>query len=61
MRAFVRLRQMLTTHIDLARKIDALERKYDTQFKIVFDAIRQLMIPPEPKRRRIGFRASKNE
>jgi len=57
MRAFVRLRRMLASHADLARKLDALEKKYDTQFKVVFDAIRQLMAPPEPKppKRRIGF------
>lgn len=57
MRAFVRLRQMLSSHADLARKLNALENKYDAQFKVVFDAIRQLMAPPEPKHRRIGFRA----
>lgn len=56
MRAFVRLRRMLATHEDLARKLDALEKKYDAQFKAVFDAIRQLMTPPTPKRRQIGFR-----
>ena len=56
MRAFVRLRRMLATHEDLARKMDALEKKYDAQFKAVFDAIRQLMTPPQPKRRQIGFR-----
>jgi hypothetical protein len=56
MRAFVRLRRMLETHADLARKLAALERKYDAQFKSVFDAIRELMTPPEPPRkRRIGF------
>ena len=46
MRAFVRLRRMLTTSESLARKLDALEKKYDAQFKVVFDAIRQLMSPP---------------
>ena len=56
MRAFVRLRRMLASHAELARKLDALERKYDAQFKAVFDAIRQLMTPSEPKRRPIGFR-----
>jgi len=56
MRAFIRLRQMLASHVDLARKLDALEKKYDAQFKQVFEAIRQLMTPPEPKRRPIGFR-----
>ena len=59
MRAFIRLRQMIATHIDLARKIDVLEKRYDSQFKQVFVAIRQLMAPPEPKRRPIGFRTSK--
>src|SRR5438132_10623982 len=56
MRAFVRLRQMLATHAELARKIEALEKKYDAQFKVVFDAIRQLMEPAPTKRREIGFR-----
>ena len=61
MRAFVRLRQMLASHAGLARKLAALEKKYDAQFKVVFDAIRELMTPPEPKRRRIGFRAEGKE
>lgn len=56
MRAFIRLRQMLASHAELARKLDTLENKYDAQFKEVFDAIRQLMAPSEPKRRAIGFR-----
>jgi len=56
MRAFIHLRQMLASHVELARKLDALEKKYDVQFKQVFEAIRQLMAPPEPKRRPIGFR-----
>jgi hypothetical protein len=56
MRAFVQLRGMLSSHKDLARKLDALEKKYDVQFKLVFDAIRKLMEPsPVPLRRRIGF------
>lgn len=56
MRAFVRLRQLLATNVDLARKLAVLEKKYDSQFKIVFEAIRELMIPPEPKKKRpIGF------
>ena len=54
-RAFVRLRQMLSSHADLARKLDGLEKKYDVQFRVVFDAIRQLMVPAEPKKRKIGF------
>ena len=56
MRAFVRLRQLLTSHVDLARKLAVLEKKYDAQFRVVFDAIRELMTPPEPKKKRsIGF------
>jgi hypothetical protein len=55
MRAFVRLRRLLATHADLARKLEALEKKYDAQFKVVFDAIRELMRAPEPKKRPIGF------
>ena len=55
-RTFVRLRQMLTSNAQLARKLAALEKKYDTQFQVVFDAIRELMTPPEPKKKRpIGF------
>ncbi len=55
MRTFARLRQLLASHARLARKLEALERKYDAQFKIFFDAIRELMTPPAPKQRRIGF------
>jgi hypothetical protein len=55
MRAFVQLRQLLASHEDLARKLADLEKKYDAQFKIVFDAIRQVMAPPEPPPRKIGF------
>lgn len=55
MRTFVRLRQMLSSHAGLARKLNALEKKYDSQFKIVFDAIRELMAPPPARKRRIGF------
>jgi hypothetical protein len=56
MRAFVRLRQMIASHADLARKLATLERKYDAQFKIVFDAIRELMTPPAAAQgREIGF------
>jgi hypothetical protein len=58
-RAFVRLRQILASHVDLARKLEQLEKKYDKQFKIVFDAIRELMTPPEPKRKPIGFLADR--
>lgn len=56
MRAFVRLRDMIGHHRELARRLDLLESKYDRQFKIVFDAIRELMAPPAPApKRRIGF------
>jgi hypothetical protein len=55
MRAFVQLRQMLASHKDLARKLAALEKQYDEQFKIVFEAIHELMIPPEKPRKKIGF------
>ena len=56
MRAFVRLRQMLASNAGLARKLDALEKKYDAQFKVVFDAIRALMDPPpSPTKKKIGF------
>jgi len=57
MRAFVRLRQILASNKELAKRLDELEKKYDAQFKVVFDAIRQLMAPPEQKtpKRRIGF------
>lgn len=55
MRAFVRLRRMISEHSDLARRLDELENRYDAQFKVVFDAIRAL-IEPEPKPgRRVGF------
>ena len=56
MRTFVRLRRLLAVHDDVARKLDALERKYDGQFRVVFEAIRQLMAPSRRARRAIGFR-----
>jgi hypothetical protein len=55
MRTFVRLREMLLSNAELARKLAALENKYDVQFKVVFDAIRELMLPPDPPPRKIGF------
>jgi hypothetical protein len=55
MRTFAKLREIISQHKDLARRLDDLEKKYDAQFKVVFDAIRQLMQSPEPKRRPIGF------
>ncbi len=59
MRAFVKLREMLSTHKELAHKLAQLERKiekHDVEIKLIFDAIRQLMTPPETKKRKIGFR-----
>jgi hypothetical protein len=65
MRAFVRLREILSTHKDLAAKLAELEKKlgeHDEKFQIVFEAIRQLMAPPPaPKKRRIGFAAVDDE
>lgn len=55
MRAFVQMRRVLIEHKDLAAKLKALEGKYDENFRVVFDAIRQLMNPPSEKRRKIGF------
>jgi len=56
MRTFVRLRELMLSHEDLARRLDDLEQKYDQQFQIVFDAIRQLIAPEDvPPKRRIGF------
>jgi hypothetical protein len=55
MRAFVKLREILASNRELARRLDEMEKKYDGQFKVVFDAIRELMRPPERPRRRIGF------
>jgi len=55
MRAFVRLREVIGQNHELAHRIDALESRYDRQFKVVFDAIRELMAPPPAPKRRIGF------
>jgi hypothetical protein len=55
MRAFVKLRQMLAAHRDLLSKLNALEARYDAQFKVVFDAIRSLMSPPVAPKKQIGF------
>jgi hypothetical protein len=55
MRAFVRLRQMASAQKELARKLEALEERYDEQFKVVFDALRELMTPPETGGKAIGF------
>ncbi len=55
MRAFVQLRKMISSHANLERKLVALEKKYDQQFRVVFDAIRALMAPPERPKKKIGF------
>ena len=55
MRAFVQLRQILASNEELSQKLTALERRYDKQFKIVFDAIREMMIPPATSKRPIGY------
>lgn len=61
-RIFIRLRQAVAWHRDLARKLDALEKKYDAQFKVVFGAIRKLMEPPlGVAKRRIGFRVQADQ
>jgi len=57
MRTFTTLREMLLTHKDLKQKIEAMEKKYDYQFKIVFDTIKQLLEPPQKPKKRIGFLA----
>ena len=59
MRTFTKLREMLATHKDLQKKIESMEGKYDHQFKIVFDAIKKLLEPPEKTKSRIGFRSVK--
>jgi hypothetical protein len=56
MRAFVQLRGLLASHKDLAQKLGEMEKRYDARFKVVFDAIRELMAPPQKPRRSIGFR-----
>ncbi len=61
-RTFARLRQLLASHAELARKLDEMEKKYDHQFKVVFDALRRLMAPPTlPPRPRMGFRPTPDE
>lgn len=59
MRAFVKLREMIASHKDLAKRLDDLEKKYDAQFRVVFDAIRELMRPPEKAKKKIGFNREK--
>ena len=60
-RAFIKLREIAATHKELVQKLEEMEKKYDRQFKVVFDAIRELMAPPiSTSRRRIGFIPSKD-
>lgn len=54
-RTFIKMRELLIVHKDIIEKLDKMERKYDQQFKVVFDAIRQLMLPPAMQKNRIGF------
>jgi hypothetical protein len=61
MRAFVKLREMLASHRELAQRLEEMEERYDAQFKDVFDAIRELMEPPEKPRSRIGFRPGEGQ
>ena len=56
MRTFVQLREMIASNKGLARRLNELEKKYDGQFRVVFEAIRELMAEPAPKSRRIGFK-----
>ena len=58
MRVFVKLRNVMASHAQLARKLDELEQRYDAQFKVVFDAMRVLMAPPIAPARRVGFRTT---
>ncbi len=55
MRAFVRMRESMASHLELAQRLNAMEKTYDARFRVVFDAIRALMEPPKTPRRRIGF------
>ena len=61
MRAFSKLREMLSTHEDLKKKIEAMEKKYDQQFQIVFEAIKQLLETESKPRKRIGFTAREKQ
>ncbi len=56
MRTFTRLREMLSSHADLKRKIEGMEKKYDQQFKVVFDTIKLLLEPPAKPKKKIGFK-----
>ena len=60
MRTFVRLRTLLAAHVELARRVDELEHRYDAKFRTVFDALRELMTPPAPPPKQIGFHVREN-
>jgi hypothetical protein len=60
MRTFVRLRRILASHAELAEKLESLEQKYDAQFRVVFDAIRQMMKAEEKERKEIGFKVEED-
>jgi hypothetical protein len=60
MRTFTKIREFLLTHKELQKRIDDMEKKYDAQLRVVFDAIRELMAPPAKPRRRIGFAGKPN-
>jgi hypothetical protein len=60
MRAFVKLRQLIASNKELSQRLDELEKKYDSQFRVVFDAIRELMTPPDEDKRKIGFMAKES-
>ena len=60
MRAFVKLRRMLQEHADLSQKLASMEKKYDKNFRIVFDALKNLMTEPEPKKKQIGFQVKES-
>ncbi len=61
MRTFIRMRQMLTSNAELARRLDELEKKYDDQFKVVFQAIRQILTPPAKQKRPMGFQVGEQK
>jgi len=61
MRAFVRMRRMIASHEELARRLDELEARYDARFRFIFDALRKMMQPPATKHRRVGFQVESSE
>jgi len=59
MRAFIKLRELISSHAKLAKKLDAMEKRYDSQFKVVFDALRKIIESPQKDKKRIGFHSGK--